>query len=574
MRRSRSLLFFLIVLAVAVSGLLVGAGSSGAAAPSFAAPVALTDGGVDDSSVAWGDYDSDGDLDILLTGYNGSAYVSKIYENDSDSFVEDTVAEAGLADVGDGSVAWGDYDGDGDLDILLTGYSGSEGADISRVYQNDGSGNFSAIGASLIGVERGSAAWGDYDLDGDLDILLTGASGSARVSKIYRNDEGSFVEDTAAGADLPDVADSSAAWGDSDGDGDLDILLSGNASGGDISDVYLNDGDGSFAAAGTGLSTRPVSQGSAAWGDYNADGRLDIVLTGYSGDPGRLWRNSGSNTFSNFGSFTNVYESSVAWGDQDSDGDLDFLATGYTYSSSPNGKIYTYDGGGLYEYGAGLTGVRNSAVAWGDYNSDGKLDILLTGNDGSNRVGQIYQNQVTTANTAPGAPANPKSSVSNSDVTLSWDAAGDTDQSGGLTYNLRVGTTPGDTDIVSPMALSGGTRLVAQMGNAGEETSHTLELEPGTYYWSVQAIDNNFEGSAFSSEGIFTVGFTDIGASLTGVENASTSWGDYDSDGDLDAPVTGCTAGACFGNRISKIYENDANAGAIRRGHGRRLDVE
>ena len=72
-------------------------------------------------------------------------------------------------------VAWGDYDNDGDLDILLAGYT--ESAYVSKVYRNDGGGAFTDIGAALTGVRDCSVAWGDYDNDGDLDILLAGIHG-------------------------------------------------------------------------------------------------------------------------------------------------------------------------------------------------------------------------------------------------------------------------------------------------------------------------------------------------------------------------------------------------------------
>jgi predicted nucleotidyltransferase len=128
------------------------------------------------SSVAWGDYDNDGDLDILLTGYSGSAAVSKIYKNNGDgTFTEQT--SISLAGVQYSSVAWGDYDNDRDLDILLTG-SLSNGNPVSKIYKNNGNGTFTEqTSISLTGVQNSSVAWGDYDNDGDLDILLTGHNG-------------------------------------------------------------------------------------------------------------------------------------------------------------------------------------------------------------------------------------------------------------------------------------------------------------------------------------------------------------------------------------------------------------
>jgi predicted nucleotidyltransferase len=138
--------------------------------------------GVENYSVAWGDYDNDGDLDILITGLNDTAPVSKVYRNVGGVFTD---IGASLIPVENCSAAWGDYDNDGDLDILLTGLSAA-GA-VSKIYRNDG-GTFTNIGASLIAVENPSVAWGDYDNDGDLDILLTGMSAGGRVAKAYRNE--------------------------------------------------------------------------------------------------------------------------------------------------------------------------------------------------------------------------------------------------------------------------------------------------------------------------------------------------------------------------------------------------
>ncbi|MGD8780702.1 MAG: FG-GAP-like repeat-containing protein [Ignavibacteria bacterium] len=99
-----------------------------------------------------------------------------------------------LPNVSSGSAAWGDYDNDGDLDILLTGACSS--GYISEIYKNNGDGTFSNSGISLTGVYRGSVVWGDYNNDGDLDILLTGEDSDYNaVSKIYKNNgDGSFSD--------------------------------------------------------------------------------------------------------------------------------------------------------------------------------------------------------------------------------------------------------------------------------------------------------------------------------------------------------------------------------------------
>src|SRR6266545_3516021 len=218
------------------------------------------------SSVAWGDYDNDGRLDILLTGYSSSlGNIARVYHNDGGGSF--TAINAGLPGVYQGSVAWGDYDNDGKLDILLSGYSSAYG-NIARVYHNDGGGSFSDVNAGLPGVNNSSVAWGDYDNDGQLDILISGPfSGYAESTRIYHNNGNGTFTDINAG--LPGVDAGSVAWGDDDNDGQLDILLIGNYT----ARVYRNDGNGSFSDVDAGLPS--INIGSAAWGDYDNDGKLD-----------------------------------------------------------------------------------------------------------------------------------------------------------------------------------------------------------------------------------------------------------------------------------------------------------
>ncbi|MBI5192546.1 MAG: VCBS repeat-containing protein, partial [Nitrospirae bacterium] len=233
---------------------------------------------------SFGDYDNDGDLDMLVTGWDDlGGKFSMIYRNDGGGNFIDT---APFAEISDGSGAFGDYDNDGDLDILITG--NSPDGPVSKVYRNDGGGNFTDISASMIGVYNSSVAWGDYDSDGDLDILLTGytGSGTTGVSKVYRNDGGGNFVDISAS--LIAVYDSSAAWGDYDNDGDFDILLTGYTGSGttEVTKVYRNDGGGNFVDIFAPLGW--VDHGSVSWGDYDNDGDLDVLLLQIEG----LYRNN------------------------------------------------------------------------------------------------------------------------------------------------------------------------------------------------------------------------------------------------------------------------------------------
>ena len=251
---------------------------------------------------------------------------------------------AGLPGVQLGCARWGDYDGDGDLDILLSGEP-SGGGRITRIYRNDGNGSFADIEAGLPGVRSGpdfrylgdrNVAWGDCDNDGDLDLLLTG-DGLARV---YRNDEGVF---TNLQAGLPGIVESSAAWGDADNDGRLDILLAG-LHGAGISAVYRNAGGGSFTEV-TNAGLIGVEASSVAWADYDNDGWQDILLAGLvtGAEPVmRIYRNLGPGAgFEERPQSFSICNGSVAWGDYDADGLLDYLFAGRKLGA-PSAANYAY----------------------------------------------------------------------------------------------------------------------------------------------------------------------------------------------------------------------------------------
>ncbi len=189
-----------------------------------------------------------------------------------------TNINAGLPGIFYSSVAWGDFDNDGKPDILITGTTnGFVAGSLSQVWRNLGNGTFTNLNVGLPGVLRGAVAWGDYDNDGKLDILLSGYSSNGPITQVWRNvGNGTF---TNINAGLPGVYQSSVAWGDYDNDGHLDILLTGiDANSNTISQVWRNVGNGTFTNISAGL--QGMSQGSSTWIDFDNDGKLDILLTG------------------------------------------------------------------------------------------------------------------------------------------------------------------------------------------------------------------------------------------------------------------------------------------------------
>ncbi len=463
--------------------------------------------GVFRGSLAWGDYDNDGDLDLAIAGYVAiDDYITRVYRNDGDStFI---AIGAGMVGVAFCSLAWGDYDRDGDLDLALAGDSGPFG--VSKVYRNDGGDTFTEV-AALIGVDRCSLAWGDYDNDGDLDLALAGYFDvDTKVSRIYRNDGGAVFTNIVAGLTAVDTG--SLSWADYDNDGDLDLALAGYvASGNLIAKVYRNGGGGAFTDSAVGLTG--VEGCSLAWGDYDNDGDLDLVLAGASlldGAFADVYQAEGGGLAELSAGLVGVWVCSVAWGDYDNDGDLDLALTGETGILAPISKVYRNDGAvGLVDIAAGIAQIESSSIAWGDYDGDGDLDLALKGEDDTGGyVTKIYRNQCQMPNSVPEPPCALASSVLGADVILSWNAAFDEETpTPGLSYNLRVWPESGTEDVMPGMADPvTGYRCIPDLGNAQKRLFWILKgLSSGTYYGTVQAIDSAYAGGPWAPEQTVTV---------------------------------------------------------------------
>ncbi len=157
--------------------------------------------GVGGSACGWIDYDQDGKLDIFVSGefyQNNKHFISTdLYHNDGhDHF---TKVKTPIVNVFRSAFDWADYNLDGKPDLFIIGQDAS-GKSIADLYENNNrSPNFILIRTGIPGLKDGSVDWGDYDGDGDPDLLLTGESAHGPVTKIYRNDRHNHFTDIHAG---------------------------------------------------------------------------------------------------------------------------------------------------------------------------------------------------------------------------------------------------------------------------------------------------------------------------------------------------------------------------------------
>lgn len=326
--------------------------------------------------------------------------------------------DAGLKGVGGHFLAWGDYNNDGFLDLLVNG---------GRLFENNGppTWNFTDV-SGQVGISGGSyGTWADWNNDGFLDMYVAGSD------KLYSNNGPpgySFSDVTAQSGIMKESHSTGCGWGDYDNDGDVDLFkIRGEDWDNSLyfpNSFWRNNGNGTFtnvtAEAGVDESSDPKYGRGCAWADYNYDGWLDIYISNYRQQINYLYENQGDGTFIDvapqkgvadgppYGEGGNVdpYDRAghgvgSVWGDYDNDGYFDLWVTNLNHKdarTSDDSLLYHSDGPPEYTF----TNVRDESdihikpyvapnegdelfvgCTWGDYDNDGDIDLYLP---------QIYDN--------------------------------------------------------------------------------------------------------------------------------------------------------------------------------------
>ena len=393
------------------------------------------------SRMAWGDYDNDGDDDLLVGG-------PTLLRNDDGVLVNGT-ADALLDAIGvSGAGVWGDYDNDGCLDLFLFNESGSEG---DYLVHNNCDGTFSNVteaagitdaqdyndcaGAGWFTSPTPAAAWWDFDADGYLDLYLANfncwTDYSFYVDTVWKNNgDGTFTEWTGQGGLRGYGESNSPSRGanpiDYDQDGDIDILVNNYVLKPNL--FYLNKGDGTFYKSEnfTGLSGHGTNWNNqlrfghtigTSWGDINNDGLFDVIQSNLAhprffdfsaktqvmiaqGD-GKLVDNQGdwsaplkdTGLYGDAGLRFSETHSIPVLGDFNQDGNLDLVISA-TYDGRPT-DFYWGKGDGTFtldSYRSGITMTNGWGMAISDMDNDGDLDLATSQGMYMNKGGDDHGN--------------------------------------------------------------------------------------------------------------------------------------------------------------------------------------
>jgi len=338
------------------------------------------------SGIAFVDLDGDGDSDVVVLGHVSDGVVG-VFESDGQGHFTDRSADSGIAaSTLARGVAAADYDDDGDIDLYFSHWE-----EPNRLYRNDGGFHLTDVtdtaGVGTSGHGSGSS-WGDYDGDGWLDLYTTNYLLDVPNRLYHNKGDGTFEQVAEALGVESNRRGMQAAFFDFDGDADMDLYVANDLLGGVCptccNEMYLNNGDGTFTKAGdeTGANACLNSM-CIAIGDVNNDQTLDMFFTDDSLPPGNiLILNQGDGTFSDGSVEAGIKTTGIiGWGgtffDYDNNGHLDLFVT---YNTAEDHFFENKGTFPLQEVAAelGLNEEGQSyCTAWADVDNDGDLDMAL-----------------------------------------------------------------------------------------------------------------------------------------------------------------------------------------------------
>lgn len=365
--------------------------------------------GSDTGDMEFADLDGDGDMDLISTGSgnmsDGTAHgaLTTLYFNDgAGNFT--AVNNHGIENIRVSKIALADIDADDDLDLMISGASNG-GIPLTKLYSNDGVGNFTEVVSTLFdNLEVGYFNFGDIDGDTDQDIIYSGSDNLFNVVAFINDGSGDFSLSSNIG--VTNIGGVLELF-DADGDNDLDILIMGFDQDEEVvTHLYENDGAGSYTMVND-AGFNPLSFGDIAVGDTDGDGDEDVLIAGMRGSvvASEFYTNNGDGTFTLIedAPFMDLgFDGETSFNDFDNDGDLDVFIIGSAEGGLPNifSHIYENLGSNSFVLSDEFIGAYLSTHAVADIDGDALLDVVIGGTTtGSPTRGSFMYKNTTILNT-------------------------------------------------------------------------------------------------------------------------------------------------------------------------------
>ena len=487
----------------------------------------------------WSDINDDELLDIAISGnlFSGSS-LTQIFMNE-DGLLEPSIHSGSIKNTYGGHISFADYTNDGKLDISLSGFHTSDWNDTypaTFFYKLTDNGyawdeqpglQYYAAGyqAGYLGGYN-NHDWGDYDNDGDLDLVIGGGSYYGEIIlRVYNNHDGVLSLDTTQVNLVPGYP-IQAKWSDINSDGYIDLFTSS----GQFIQSYLNDGNGLMLQSEGHFIQLGIAAGAVSIADFNSDGYDDFVLAGQRPDNGSLithiYKNNNGEGFILHQEMPGASYGGLDWGDYDNDGDLDLIGSGTSLLinstdtlSFPISNIYQQNSSGNFVADTSLyllDSVGFSSIQWGDYDNDGDLDLLMNGElDNKDLITKVYENleAINNANVGPSRPVMLLDSVNVDTVRLSWNNSVDLENSLGagktpalgIRYQLQLGGDQNYNLYANTHSIISGKYGTGRMGTLANTSRLVQSIPEGRYQWRVRAVDHGLGVSEWSDWDYFYI---------------------------------------------------------------------
>jgi len=319
-------------------------------------------------SIAVGDFNHDGKLDLAIAAYLGGDQVAVLLGNGDGTFQAPAYYPAGL---GPYSVAAADLNNDGNLDLVVADFAVSGTV---AVLLGNGDGTFQLPATYPTPQTPKFVAVADFNGDGKLDLVITD---SPYVSVMLGNGDGTFQSPISFS---PTHAPSALGIGDFNHDGKLDLAVAEQFAGISQVQIFLGNGNGTFQQGSAyAVGTDPTSVAVAS---LRGDGKLDLAVAGFLGPGISALLGNGNGTFQQAVTYPVPSAYWVAAADLNGDGKLDLAVANFSLPTSPPTTVLSVlmgNGDGTFQNAVNYpSGGENTYIAVGDFNGDKKPDLVVT----------------------------------------------------------------------------------------------------------------------------------------------------------------------------------------------------